>query len=91
MGVHSRTKVSDLEPAQIETLFKAFQEARLPLPPTDCLAPIGVRQLLAGMLKGVKAEITRPAREPDGYFERPFVIETAIAFGGELPADDKRG
>jgi DNA topoisomerase-6 subunit B len=88
-GVHSRTKVSDLEPAQIEMLFKAFQEAKLPPPPTDCLAPIGVRQMLAGMLKGVKAEFyAASSREPDVYRGRPFQIEAAIAFGGELPAEE---
>jgi DNA topoisomerase-6 subunit B len=89
IGTHSRTKVSDLTPPQIEKLFKEFQEARLPSPPTDCLAPIGVRQLLAGMLKGVKAEFyAASSREPDVYRGRPFQIEAAIAFGGELPADD---
>ena len=86
---HSRTKGSDLEPAQVEKLFKEFQEARLPAPPTDCLAPIGVRQLLAGMLKGVKAEFYAvSSREPDVYRGRPFQIEAAIAFGGELPSHD---
>jgi DNA topoisomerase-6 subunit B len=89
IGVHSRTKVGDLEPPQIEKLFKEFQEAKLPPPPTDCLAPIGVRQLLAGMLKGVKAEFyAASSRQPDVYRGRPFQIEAAIAFGGELPADD---
>jgi len=89
IGVHSRTKAGDLEPQQIEKLFKEFQESRLPPPPTDCLAPIGVRQLLAGMLKGVKAEFyAASSREADVYRGRPFQIETAIAFGGELPADD---
>jgi DNA topoisomerase-6 subunit B len=89
IGVHSRTKAGDLEPQQIEKLFKEFQESRLPQPPTDCLAPIGVRQLLAGMLKGVKAEFyAASSREADVYRGRPFQIETAIAFGGELPADD---
>ncbi len=88
-GCHSRTKVSDLEPHQVESLFKAFQEAKLPAPPTDCLAPIGVRQMLAGMLKGVKAEFyAASSREPDVYRGRPFQIEAAIAFGGELAADD---
>jgi DNA topoisomerase-6 subunit B len=88
-GVHSRTKVADLEPAQIEALFRAFQESRLPAPPTDCLAPIGVRQMLAGMLKGVKAEFyAASSREPEVYRGRPFQIEAAIAFGGELPAED---
>src|SRR5687767_13533269 len=88
-GVHSRTKVSDLEPKQIEDLFKAFQESKLGPPPTDCLAPIGVRQMLAGMLKGVKAEFyAASSREPEVYRGRPFQIEAAIAFGGELAADD---
>ncbi|MGN6726102.1 MAG: DNA topoisomerase VI subunit B [Tepidisphaeraceae bacterium] len=89
IGAHSRTTVGALEPAQVEKLFKEFQEARLPAPPTDCLAPIGVRQMLAGMLKGVKAEFyAASSREPDVYRGRPFQIEAAIAFGGELPTQD---
>jgi len=89
IGVTSRTKVSDIEPPQAEQLFKVFLETRLPPPPTDCLAPIGVRQLLAGLLKGVKAEFyAASSRDPDIYRGRPFQIETAIAFGGELPADE---
>jgi len=87
--VHSRTKVGDLQPPQIEKLFKEFQESRLPAPPTDCLAPIGLRQLLAGLLKGVKAEFyAASSREASVYRGRPFQIEAAIAFGGELAADD---
>ncbi|MGH7293023.1 MAG: hypothetical protein ACREJT_17510, partial [Myxococcota bacterium] len=53
------------------------------------LAPIGVRQLLAGLLKGVKAEFyAASTREPAVYRGRPFIIEAAMAFGGELPATD---
>jgi len=89
IGVHSRTKVSDLDPAQIEQLFKEFQASKLAPPPTDCLAPIGVRQMLAGLLKGVKAEFyAASSREADVYRGRPFQIEAAIAYGGELPGDD---
>lgn len=89
IGVTSRTKVEDVEPAQAEALYKAFQEARLAPPPTDCLAPIGVQQLLKGMFKGVRAEFyAASSREADIYRGRPFLIEAAIAFGGELPADD---
>ena len=88
VGAHTRTKVSDVEPEQIEKLFKAFQEAKLPSPPTDCLAPIGIRQLQSGLLKGVKAEFyAAQTREPSVYRGRPFLVEAAIAFGGELPAD----
>jgi DNA topoisomerase-6 subunit B len=85
----SRTKVEDIEPRQAEALFQEFQEARLPPPPTDCLAPIGVRQLLAGMLKGVRAEFyAASSREAEVYRGRPFQIEAAIAYGGDLPADE---
>jgi DNA topoisomerase-6 subunit B len=88
IGIHTRTKCSDITPNQCEKLFKEFQESKLPSPPTDCLAPIGIRQLQAGLLKGVKAEFyTAETREPAVYRGRPFQIEAAIAFGGELPAD----
>ncbi|HYE60604.1 MAG TPA: DNA topoisomerase VI subunit B [Phycisphaerales bacterium] len=87
--VTSRTKVADIEPENAEALYKGFQEVKLLPPPTDCLAPIGVRQLLAGMLKGVRAEFyAASSREAAIYRGRPFLIEAAIAFGGELPADD---
>ncbi|MBC7770863.1 MAG: DNA topoisomerase VI subunit B [Pyrinomonadaceae bacterium] len=89
IGATSRTKVADIEPQQAEKLFQEFQEAKLAPPPTDCLAPIGVRQLLAGMLKGVRAEFyAASSREAEVYRGRPFQIEAAIAFGGELPRDE---
>ena len=88
IGINQRTKCGDLTPDQAEKLYKEFQEAKLPAPPMDCLAPIGIRQLQAGLLKGVKAEFyTAETREPAVYRGRPFLVEAAIAFGGELPAD----
>jgi DNA topoisomerase-6 subunit B len=89
IGLTSRTRIVSVETPQIEKLYQAFQDVRLAPPPTDCLAPIGVRQMLAGMLKGVKAEFyAASSREPSVYRGRPFQIEAAIAFGGELAADD---
>jgi len=88
IGATSRTKAGDVEPQQVEKLFKVFEDERLSPPPTDCLAPIGVRQLLAGLLKGVKAEFyAASTREAAVYRGRPFQIEAAIAFGGDLPGD----
>ncbi|MCA3003937.1 MAG: DNA topoisomerase VI subunit B [Phycisphaerales bacterium] len=85
----SRAKLGDVDHDLAEKLFKLLQDADLPPPPTDCLAPIGVRQLLAGMLKGVRAEFyAASSREPAVYRGRPFLIEAAIAFGGELSGDD---
>jgi DNA topoisomerase-6 subunit B len=89
IGVGSRTKVTDINHAKAEALFREFQEAKFPPPPTDCLAPIGVKQLLAGMLKGVRAEFyAASSRDAAVYRGRPFQIEAAIAYGGDLPADE---
>lgn len=89
VGATSRTRVGDVDHAQAERLFRALQEAKLPPPPTDCLAPIGVRQLLAGMLKGVRAEFyAASSRQAAVYRGRPFQIEAAIAFGGDLPKEE---
>jgi len=89
IGVSSRTKVTDIDHERAEKLFKELQDSKLPPPPTDCLAPIGVQQLLKGMFKGVRAEFyAASSREPAVYRGRPFLIEAAIAFGGELPADE---
>jgi DNA topoisomerase-6 subunit B len=88
IGATSRTRAGDVEPQQVEKLFKVFEDEKLAPPPTDCLAPIGVRQLLAGLLKGVKAEFyAASTREGAVYRGRPFQIEAAIAFGGDLPGD----
>ena len=85
----SRTRAGDVEAPQAEKLFQFFQDVKLPPPPTDCLAPIGVRQLLAGLLKGVRAEFyAASSRSAEVYRGRPFQIEAAIAFGGDLPADE---
>lgn len=85
----SRTKVADVDHETAEKLFKELQESKLPPPPTDCLAPIGVQQLLKGMFKGVRAEFyAASSREAAVYRGRPFLIEAAIAFGGELSSED---
>ena len=84
-----RTKVGAIDHAQAEALFNAMQETKLPNPPTNCLAPIGVKTMLAGMVKGVQAEFyTASTRTATVYRGRPFLIEAAIAFGGNLPGDD---
>lgn len=83
-----RTRVGSISHAQAEALFKAMQDTKLPNPPTNCLAPIGVKTMLAGMVKGVQAEFyTASTRTATVYRGRPFLIEAAVAFGGNLPGD----
>ncbi len=88
-GVTSRTSVKQLGHAEAEKLFAAIQQIKFTSPPTDCLVPIGNKALLAGLLKEVKAEFyTSASRDPAVYRGNPFQIEAALAFGGELPADE---
>ncbi len=88
-GVTGQTWLKTIDHAAAEKIYKTLQEAKLRAPPTDCLSPIGVRQMLAGLLKGVKAEFyAASTRSPAVYRGNPFQIEAAIAYGGQLPADD---
>jgi DNA topoisomerase VI subunit B len=83
-----QTWVKTIDSKDGEKIYNALQNAKLRSPPTDCLSPIGVQQMLAGMLKGVKAEFyTAATRSPAVYRGNPFQIEAAIAFGGNLPGD----
>lgn len=84
----SKTRVNGLDHESAEKIYRALQDTKLRSPPTDCLAPIGVRTMLAGMLKGVKAEFyAASTRSPAVYRGNPFQIEAAIGFGGDLPGD----
>ena len=85
-----QTWVKTIDSADAEKIYNALQNSKLRSPPTDCLSPIGVQQMLAGMLKGVKAEFyTASTRAPAVYRGNPFQIEAAIAFGGNLPGDQQ--
>lgn len=88
-GMTNRTWVKHVGHAEAEELYEAIQKVPIMAPPTDCLAPIGSRALLAGLLKEVKAEFyTASTRPPAVYRGNPFQIEVGVAFGGNLPGED---
>jgi DNA topoisomerase VI subunit B len=68
--------------AQATALHTAIQETRVLAPQTDCIVPIGEKQLLGGLHKELEtdfcAAITRPAA---AYRGNPFQVEVGIAFG----------
>jgi len=83
------TSVKQVGHAEAEKLYKALQDARVPAPPTNCLSPIGLRTILKGLQRGLAPDfIAASSRPPAVYRGRPFVIEVAVAFGGNLPAED---
>ena len=88
-GITNLTWVKNVGHREAEALYNAIQAVKLTVPPTDCLVPIGSKALLAGLLKGVKAEFyTASTRPPAVYRGNPFQIEVGLAFGGELPAQE---
>ena len=68
--------------AQATALYRAIQNTRVSAPRTDCIVPIGEKQLLDGLHKEVEADFytvtTRPAA---AYRGNPFQVEVAIAYG----------
>lgn len=75
---------------EAENLYEAIQKTKLRSPPTNCLSPIGAEQILAGMLKGVRAEFfTASTRPPAVYRGNPFQIEVGLAYGGDLGPDPR--
>lgn len=71
-----------------EKLMEGIKKTKLIAPPTDCISPIGAEQLQKGLKKEINAEFyTSVTRPPMVYRGNPFVIEVAIAYGGDQPGD----
>jgi DNA topoisomerase-6 subunit B len=87
-GATPASWVNAVTPPVVEKLYQALQAAKLKAPSTDCLAPMGAGAILAGLLKGIKAEFyTASTRPPAVYRGNPFQIEVGLAYGGELGMD----
>lgn len=91
-GLTNRTWVKNVDHAAAENLYKAIQDTRIMAPRTDCLAPIGPKPILAGLLKSdtkndASKFCTVVTRPPAVYRGNPFQIEVGIVYGGSIPAD----
>ncbi len=74
---------------EAEALHRTLGRVKIMAPPTDCLSPIGEELLLKGLQGRVRADFyTAVTRPPAVYRGNPFQIEAALAYGGELPADE---
>jgi len=80
-------KLSHEEIVRLMHMLKKYKDF---LPPdASCLSPLGEELLKAGILKELKPEFAVVhQRRPATYAGHPFIIETGIAYGGEVP---KRG
>ena len=71
-----------------EKLMDGIKKTKIMNPPSDCISPIGKNLIEKGLQKEVNAEFyTSTTRPPSVYRGNPFIIEAAVAYGGNLPGD----
>lgn len=88
-GLATDMKPRELELGHVEKLMEGIKKTKIIAPPTDCLVPIGEELLEKGLRKEVAAEFyTSVTRAPEVYRGIPFVIEVALAYGGQQPAEE---
>ncbi len=90
-GLKPRNRPNTIQRGGVDQLYRAINDpsTRIMAPPTNCLSPIGMRELLAGLTRGLPAEFyTVETRRPTVYRGNPFQIEVGLAYGGELPGDE---
>ena len=78
------TKPKNMSREMAEQLMKGIKETKLISPPTDCISPIGEKDLEKGLRKEVNAEFyTACSRPPSVYRGNPFAVEAALAYSGD--------
>jgi len=90
-GISEKKDPKKLEPQEVVRLVRAMKRFAGFLPPdASCLSPLGENLLKAGILKELKPEFTAVCqRKPSTYSGHPFIVEVAIAYGGEIPKRDE--
>ncbi len=79
-----------LRPSEVVRLVRMMKRFKGFLPPdASCLSPLGEELLRAGILKELKPDfIAVSQRSPSTYSGHPFIVEAAIAYGGDIPKKD---
>ncbi len=81
---------NDVTLDEAKRLHEAFKNVKIMAPPTDCLSPITEELIRKGLEKEHTIDFiettTRPAGVHNGH---PFQVEAGIAYGGNLPKEEK--
>jgi DNA topoisomerase-6 subunit B len=88
-GLNGEARPRSLKLADVEKLFGAIPKVKIMNPPTNCIVPIGESLILEGLQQAVKADFyTASTRPPAVYRGNPFLVETGLAYGGDLTAEE---
>ncbi|PIZ50920.1 DNA topoisomerase VI subunit B, partial [Candidatus Woesearchaeota archaeon CG_4_10_14_0_2_um_filter_33_13] len=82
------TKTKSISREMAENLLNGIQKTKIIAPPTDCISPITDELLERGLRKEINAEFyCSTTRPPAVYRGNPFIIEAALAYGGDQEGD----
>ena len=92
-GVDGKKAPMDIEIDEAKRLIETFKKVKFVSPPTDCLSPIGENLIRRGLRKetsSLSPEFIATDRRPPNVFSgTPFMVETGIVYGGELPKEER--
>jgi len=85
--IDPKKRPKKLRPEEIVKLVQRLKMFDEFLPPdASCLSPLGEELLKTGIIKEYQPEfIAAVQRKPSTYSGHPFIVETAIAYGGKIP------
>ena len=90
-SINGNKKLKEISVKDLEDLarkMKEFSEWRRPKPIT--LSPLGEDLLIKGIKKILNPEfVVATSRKPTSYAGNPFIIEVALAYGGDIPVVEK--
>ena len=92
-GVDGNLPPYEVSVEKAKKIIDAFKKIKFIAPPTDCLSPIGKNLIKRGLRKETMQLspefISTDMRSPSVFSGIPFLVETGIVYGGNLPRDSK--
>jgi len=83
-------RAGDMSREQAKSLIEAFKSVKIIAPPKVCLSPIGEELISRGLRKEYKTDfVSVVKREASVHSGHPFIVEAALAYGGNVPREGR--
>ena len=88
-GLKGSKKAKALSSEETKALLSAMQTVHIPPPPaSQCLSPIGEEMMVRGIDREFGPDFVKArTRKSQVYSGHPFIVETALCYGGRLEAE----
>ncbi|MCD6448620.1 MAG: DNA topoisomerase VI subunit B [Thermoplasmata archaeon] len=92
-GIDENKEPAKISLEEAKKILETFKKVKLMAPPTDCLSPIGETLIKRGLRKETAQLspefISTDTRQPSVFAGTPFMVETGIVYGGNLPKEER--